>query len=102
MLNQLRSAVNVAQAIQADVDRIIAEAQPKPKRVRPYRTYTFTESRMGGLRMVVISDTGRSRITDLSAREYDRFVRIANSGNYAVTLEDSDYGVAWTLRRKSA
>ena len=38
----------------------------------------------------------------LSPRRYDRLVELANSGQYAVEILDSDWGVAWQMRRKEA
>lgn len=102
MLDQLRSAVTIAQAIQADVDRIIAEPQPKPARRRPYRTYTFMRSGDMGTRLIVGVPFQRDQTTYLSARQYDRFVRLANSGKYFIEIMDSDFGVAWMMRRQIA
>lgn len=100
MLNQLRSAVNLAQAIQADVDRIT-----KPTRTRPYRAYTFTSPTYGWIPELTVAAGVRRQDRQSftpSRSTYNRFVRLANSGNYAVEILDCDHGVAWQLRRKSA
>lgn len=97
MLDQLRKFVATAQAIQADVDAILL----LPKRSRRWRSYTFSKTAGGSLIVEKVDANGRARTEYVPPRFYDIFVRLANSGNYVVEIMDSDYGVAWTLRRKA-
>lgn len=68
--------------------------------MRKQKTYIFNKA--GGLHMVVSTVGGGSRIVDLTRREYDRFVAVANTGKYAIEIMDSDFGVAWAMRRNAA
>lgn len=70
------------------------------------KTYTFTGPY--GRRHVELTidvDLGMGCYVnsyDLRPEVYDRFVALANSGAYVVEILDSDYGVAWLMRRKEA
>lgn len=68
--------------------------------MRKQKTYTF--SKAGGLHVVISTVGSGSRTFDLTRRRYDRLVAIANTGKYAIEIMDSDYGVAWAMRRKAA
>lgn len=75
----------------------------KPKRTRPHKTYTFRRWPGDWNTYIVIGVRGEtSGFSSLTPHSYDRFVGLANSGDYAVEIMDSDYGIAWTLRRKPA
>jgi hypothetical protein len=47
-----------------------------------------------------IRDDFQATSYHVDGRRYDRLARLANSGDYAVEILDSDYGVGWTMRRK--
>lgn len=67
------------------------------------KSYTFRRSPWGQHNAyVIVGKRGNAEpvIYELSDWQYDRFAEIANSGNYAIEIMDSDYGIAWTLRRK--
>lgn len=62
--------------------------------------YIFRRNAWGHEQAVI---TGRatcmSNIIQLTPSTYDRFARLANSGNYIVEILDADSGVAWQMRR---
>lgn len=67
------------------------------------RAYQFTRPMFGYSGSVELRRIGEhyeSATKLLSPAEYDRFVQVANTGNYAVEILCSDYGLAWEMRRK--
>ncbi|MCC6457247.1 MAG: hypothetical protein IT328_19995 [Caldilineaceae bacterium] len=72
--------------------------------MKPRKTYTFSGPLSGWRPELVIStDSITRRHTQsimVSEPTYDRFARLANSGNYDVEILDVSSGVAWEMRRK--
>jgi hypothetical protein len=70
------------------------------------KTYTFISPSFGWRPELVISTDSvihrRTQQVTPSEATYDRFTRLANSGNYAVEILGVDSGVSWEMRRKSA
>ncbi len=99
MLDQLRNALATAQA---DVN---AAGMGKPRPKRPTRHYIFERSTFGRNRPRLTVEITGSRRPDLTYEctdaTYDRFVRLANSGDYQVEIMDSDHGIAWQMYRKA-
>lgn len=62
--------------------------------------YRFTRYTFGSMELTRMDERYNEERQRLWSREYNRFVQLANSGNYAVEILDSDFGVAWELRRK--
>lgn len=72
----------------------------KPKRRPPLRV-EVTRSPVGyGDFVASFIRNGIATSYSLSARRYDRLVQLANSGAYRVEILDSDWGIAWQMRRK--
>lgn len=71
--------------------------------MKPQKTYIFEGPHYGWFPELAIEIDGQPHARPtMSESTYDRFVALANSGNYAVEILDSDHGVAWSLRRKAA
>jgi hypothetical protein len=64
-------------------------------------TVEVTRNPVGhGMIATFIRDDFQATSYHVDGRRYDRLARLANSGDYAVEILDSDYGVGWTMRRK--
>lgn len=99
MLTELRSALAMAQGLQADVNRITA-ATPH-RSAKPWRTYRFCSTVFDWRpRLELECGYSRPRVYQPTLATYNRFAALANSGNYIVEIMHSDHGVAWQLRRK--
>lgn len=72
-------------------------------RAKPTKTYTFRRNPFFHGAALSIEQDGRYSASthDLTNASYNRYVALANSGNYSVEILDSDHGVAWLMRRKS-
>lgn len=95
MLDQLRDTLATAQA---DIDAA-GMGKPRPKRVKPWCNYRFDRNPWGFIE-VTVERIRRTCTYHMTQRQYDRFVRLANSGDYHVEIMDSDHGIAWQMYRK--
>lgn len=66
------------------------------------KTYTFRRNPFYRGVALELGDGMFAPEIELTDATYNRFVRLANSGNYAVEILDADYGVAWQMQRKAA